>query len=287
MTQFYSYLALTTLEFTFIKPTCTFRTNNSFPIIFYGTLITVFALVVITVLLLWTLAGIRYVFARRKGHHVAIQVLNWYKKRFPRAMCILVNFLYLNIASLTIGALHCVEVTGELRVLADKSVACYVGEHVTIAAISWLLVIVVLVGAPIGMILIVFHVRGQFRHSAVQPRWGFLYESFHLSHMSTATFLIWNLVISLVLVICSAVLPPYPEAQLSMMLILFFAYLYLLAKLRPYTDPMDTVIDVFSTIIGIVAAILAYLSSDSVAESDLNTTMQDVLSYSVMGTLAV
>ena len=57
--------------------------------------------------------------------------------------------------------------------------------------------------------------------------------------------------------------------------------------MRPYTDPMDTVIDVFSTIIGIVAAILAYLSSDSVAQSDLNTTMQNVLSYSVMGTLAI
>lgn len=99
--SFYSFLALFALDFSFLQPGCLFD-NSSFELLFYGTIIAMGVLCLITLPFIPLVGLIRHAQLIRFDPKKAVEIRSWYFNRAIRSVTVVISFLYFNIANISI-----------------------------------------------------------------------------------------------------------------------------------------------------------------------------------------
>ena len=255
----YSSLALTTLDFGFASPGCGFGTPG-FQYTFFGTIILSVAVSGAIFGGLLLIGVVRRFVIGQAG----VSKWSWYRDRLIRATTILLTFLYVNLTTISIQSLYCVQVNGVWYLQTDMSVKCFTSDHYPMAIVGGFLLLTVTIGFPaVSAFIVVRHRRNLFSEHLL-GKFGFLYESFVERNIITRLFSFFGLILSLFLAVAFAAFAAYPTVQFGISLPSTLIYLLLLVFLRPCVQKSEWVMTITTTMISFFAAILNYLSTQNV-----------------------
>eukprot|EP00698_Gefionella_okellyi_P009326 TRINITY_DN2363_c0_g2_i1.p1 TRINITY_DN2363_c0_g2~~TRINITY_DN2363_c0_g2_i1.p1 ORF type:complete len:1499 (-),score=278.00 TRINITY_DN2363_c0_g2_i1:2715-6782(-) len=286
--QFYSFLALTTLDFSFLRPGCTFG-GHSFSLLFYGTILIMIALVILTSGALLVVGRIRYAWRllRKKDVASADKIWTWSKRRVVRSWLVLLTFLYFNITNVSISAIHCLPNASGTKLLlaADGSIECYTADHIPIAVVGYLLLLIV-AGYPLMSVIFLIRKRPDLKDERLLALYGYIYEGFKFEQKIPLFFNVFTSLLTLALVLAYAVVQN-DLAQLVLVLIPVSAFLITILVARPYRDQLEMVICTFTSLLSIFEVLLNYLGSASVPQTESLRLAREVLAYMIVASFVV
>lgn len=164
------------------------------------------------------------------------------RTRLRFSLVVFASFVYYILTRRAVAALTCTRVSGELVLLAAPDVACFKGDHRGVAAVAVVIIVLFTVGFPALLALKVWRALPRL----VEPRdpewieaWGFHQEPVKSGARNQFLFLLTEVGMNLVLVLCDTVLITNSDARGALLIAFPVALGVAILTLRPYRATME------------------------------------------------
>jgi cysteine-rich repeat protein len=185
MQNFYSNIAVITLDFSFVRPDC-FVGFFNFYWLFGLTLLVLPVILAVEWWMLLLLACIRMLFYRSRA--MKSKILVYYMRRFVRASLWLLTFLYYILTLRALQVFSCTTKGGDPDIFttkssvyllaADPTIQCYTSAHFMTMMAGTVVLVILLLAYPLFIVLFALFGRRVLHTSVVRGTLGHLYEGY-------------------------------------------------------------------------------------------------------------